>query len=61
MTADNAQTLLAPRPAYAWLDLGLAHSALNGRESAVNTFASAARADPTMAGALARLRTDLGL
>jgi len=43
--------VLAPRPAYAWLELGLAQAALNDREGAVAAFASAARADPALVGA----------
>lgn len=43
--------VLAPRPSLAWLELGLAHIALNDSESAVHAFGSAARSDPSLAGA----------
>ncbi len=43
--------VLAPRPSYAWLELGLTQVALNDRESAVLAFGSAARSDPSLIGA----------
>lgn len=43
--------ILAPRPAYAWLELGLVRAALNDRESALHAFVTAARSDPALTGA----------